>query len=40
MHIRQCYKCEWGMFMNVKEEMLAGIADADARYSDADPVVT
>ena len=24
------------MFMNVKEEMLAGIADDDARYSDAD----
>ena len=27
--------CSWML-----EEMLAGIADDDARYSDADPVVT
>ena len=36
MQIRQCFECLWGMPMNANEEMLAGYADPDASYSDAD----
>ena len=34
---RQCYECLWGISMNANEEMLAGYADPDASYPDADP---
>ena len=40
MQIRQRYECYWGMPMNVNEEMLAGNADVDASYPDANPDAT
>ena len=40
MQIRQCYECLWGMSVNANEEMLAGYADPDASYPDADPDAT
>ena len=40
MQIRQCYECLWGMSINANEELVAGNADSDASYPDADPVVT
>ena len=40
MQIRQCNERIWGMSMNVNEEMLAGYADPDASYSNADPDAT
>ena len=40
MQIRQCYECLWGISMNANEEMLAGYADPDASYPDADPDAT
>ena len=35
-----CYECYWGMSLNPNEEMLAGYADPDAGYPDADPDAT
>ena len=32
----QCYKCVWGMSVNANEEMLAGCADPDSDYPEAD----
>ena len=40
MQFRQCFECLWDMFMNAYEKMLAGNADADASYPDADHVST
>ena len=40
MQIRQCFECLWGMPMNTIDEMLAGLADPDAGYPDADPDAT
>ena len=40
MQIRQCNECWWGVSVNVNEEMLAGYADPDASYPDADPDAT
>ena len=40
MQIRQCFECYWGMPMNANEDMLAGYADPDASYPDADPDAT
>ena len=40
MQIRQCFECLWGMSVNANEEMLAGYADPDAVYPDADPDAT
>ena len=40
MQIRQCYECKWGVSMYAYEEMLAGYADPDASYLDADPDAT
>ena len=40
MQIRQCNECLWGISMNANEEMLAGYADPDASYHDADPDAT
>ena len=40
MQISQCNVYKWGMSMNVNEEMLAGYADPDASYPDADPDAT
>ena len=37
MKIRHCNECQGGMSMNVNEEMLAGYADPDVSYPDADP---
>ena len=37
MQIRQCFECHLGMFMIANEEMLAGNADPDAKYPNADP---
>ena len=37
MQIRHCNECQGGMSMNVNEEMLAGYADPDVSYPDADP---
>ena len=44
MPIRQCDECEWVKSMNANQEMLAGNAEADARYfyddSDATLILT
>ena len=40
MQIRQCNECLWGMSVNANGEMLAGYADPDASYPDADPYDT
>ena len=40
IQIWQCYDCWWGMSLNANEEMLAGYADPDASYPDADPDAT
>ena len=40
MQIRQFFECLWGMSVNDNEEMLAGYADPDAGYPDADPGAT
>ena len=40
MQIRHCFECQWGMSMNANKEMLAGYADPDAGYPDADPDAT
>ena len=40
LQIRQFYECEWGISMKANEEMLAGYADPDAGYPDADPDAT
>ena len=40
MQIRHCFECQWGMSVNAIEEMLAGYADPDAGYPDADPDAT
>ena len=37
MQNRQCYECSWDVSMYDNEEMLAGYADPDASYPDADP---
>ena len=37
MQIRQSFECYIGMFMNANEEMLAGYADSDVGYPDANP---
>ena len=36
MQTRQCFKCWWSISMNAYDELLAGIADADASYQNAD----
>ena len=40
MQIRQCYESLWDIYMKGNEEMLAGYADPDTSYPDADPDVT
>ena len=40
MQIRQCYECLWGKSVNANKEMLAGYANPDAGYPDADPDAT
>ena len=40
MQIRECFECLWGMSINAYKEILAGYADPDAVYPDADPDAT
>ena len=40
MQIREYFECQWGMFMNANEDMLAGYADPDDSYPNADPNAT
>ena len=37
MQIMQCFECYLGMSMIANEEMLAGNADPDANYPNAEP---
>ena len=36
MQIKHCNECLWSMSVNANEEVLAGYADPDAGYPDAD----
>ena len=40
MQIRECFECLWDMSVKANEDMLAGYADPDAGYLDADPDAT